>query len=41
REGLALGPAQGFAADGRPLKEDGKPVSRWVWWWRRWREDPP
>ncbi|WP_443190774.1 toxin-antitoxin system YwqK family antitoxin [Pseudomonas indica] len=38
RQGVPVEPKQGFAEDGRPLDDDGKPVSRLTWWWRRWGE---
>ncbi|EZH79851.1 MORN repeat variant [Ectopseudomonas composti] len=36
--GKMLDEGQGFAEDGRPLDEGGKPISRLRWWWRRWQE---
>lgn len=36
--GQLLEPEQGFAADGRPLDADGKPISRVRWWFRRWSD---
>ncbi|WP_248797458.1 toxin-antitoxin system YwqK family antitoxin [Pseudomonas sp. MWU13-2105] len=37
--GQLLDAGQPYAEDGRPLDAEGKPISRWRWWWLR-REGP-
>jgi len=40
QQGKGAEPEQRFNNDGRPLDEQGQPIARLVWWWRRLTQAP-
>jgi hypothetical protein len=40
QQGQVAEAEQRFSKDGRPLDEEGKPISRMAWWWRRLTQAP-